>query len=651
MGSIYTQALLSELMSERRSRVSEAKQQRAARARLLTDPKKIDDIAARVAATLSPSTKIAKKGKYFLATDALDSTLNEANPLKGIAGEIRQKLTKVLQDPRSVTVDPIQLANEVAMHSLKSPGKSGAPRLIEAYEHKRREDAEWFWGDEVNAPAMPQGLDYNTWLKGIQKIEEGIYGKFKGSDLLPDADELAIGAGAGAGIGLLSGGPPGAAIGAVGGLAAETVAKPFRYLYTRSENYRSKASPAMISNTWWDKTKGIGLSIVPDLLAGGIIEPKLLKLLRVPKMAREAVAASPTAQNILSIDDANKVFKESIKDKPFMAKMYQRITSDRGLKLGLNPEEMHWWKKTAQAAQAGDKQAINAMADFSKMESKEVRGQADIVSREVFNINDLDVGGLAKLSDVKQSGKWTDTFLKLDDVGQEEALRYADGVKEGVMYSYERMQRRRLATLYKEMGWGDKRIVKRTEAGMKKADVAARKVEDVLNRTTFSGKEFQARLTVGDEAASVRTAHRRAVTKSKHVVTAADSIAKGKGTKLVDEVDQIAVNNASLDEGIAGEVIKSTSRSAEDYAEVNIDAGRAAAEGKKLILKNKPKREAVDSVRGKKARDKIDLCLRFSIFEILLINCFESITLGRHFSFLGRSILSKCMFFFPKIYL
>ena len=504
--SIY----VNELRAQKRSELIEERQREAAHRRFMSDPSNIDELAAGIFSAISPSSNKPNKAKYSSLTEGYDALVPSGHPLKGFGQELSQNIYKMMQDRDGRKLDPVEAGMSAARYMLSQKGKSGIPKLLEAFEYKRREEGEFF-GENVRAPAVPGTINYDSWLKNIKGAEDQYYAKDSfAEEWLPTPGELAISAGVGAVAGGFTGGPPGAAIGAAAWAGADFVAKPVSNLISKTEWYRSKSSPFMVSNDLLEKVQGLAGVTAPYMVGGVVAEAKLLKLLRVPKTAAAKIAASPTARTIIDSGEEIKVADKILfKDKMMQKKLIGRFFDDRGMELGLNRDVLDSWKRIV--GMKGRPEADLLIKEFAtragkvadSMNAKAVQmGTGDIASKyakrgEISTALDSlpEIGEKVRYFTPTERGVKIKSIgqlvkqaaLKLDPIAMEEAVRNPEHIVTGIMDAYSRQTRRALFRDLNELDRTAEVIYQEYKSTMNSARIKDRAnlTEQILRETEF----------------------------------------------------------------------------------------------------------------------------------------------------------------------
>ena len=627
------------------------------------DPNKLDSLVASVASKISPSGSKPKMKDFQTKTEAYDSLVEPDHPFAGFASELKERMSRALAHPASRGVSPVELADELTAKMLNEPGKSGVSRITEANEFKRRQDARWFGlaGEDASI-RKPLGSQYDTWLaerrqqetpEGMAEIYRSLGDEGKAKEVLDDASGVAtpggfalnIGLGAAAGA-AFGGGLPGAAIGAVTGGISEILGKPISKAITRSEWYNSLAGPLTASRsetTAGDVAKvaiptGIATFLgaggnLKGLVVGGVaaatagfgitdtgkaflaevapyaainagLDKVAFKAFLVPKAAGKAIAANPSAKNMVEAGDAIESSTKIMSDETFVGRFVNKIVNAGDMKLGVNEDFI---KELRSFTPGGKRAAILGKAVEEHLSGTKGRWEA---------MQDIQMNGFATGKYIPElKGATSDEYAawarkavsKFDATAHEEAMRHPDGYAAGVEEAAARMKARQLVeddVIEPSVNFlDDQRAAHRAAMTAKKANYlveqklvmenallnkttkkAQDKVARVLTETVFTPQEFESDLYAHVASLGIESPVGEAA-----VSTAAKS---AKVVPLKVKPKTIAENVAAIDATpVISEAVRVTSAPTELGA-IEADAGMAvSAPARKISAKIARQRE------------------------------------------------------------
>jgi hypothetical protein len=360
----------------------------------MADPSKLDSLVGKITAEISPSGQKPKLSKFSTKTDAYDSTIPEGHPFKGFGNQLKDNVAAVMQHPSAKGANPGILVSKIANQMIMEPGKSGAPILQEAFEHKRRVDASWFSSPET--VRKPMGAAYDSWLAATRESEtpDAVAadlrqaGKYKEAKAylrdrsgIATPGGLALNVGLGAVGGALVAGPPGALVGAAGGAVSEVVGRPIAKAVEGTEWYKSRWGPRTVtreSASVAGLVIGTGVGGTVGFLKGGVkgggigaalgalsatdtgqqlltdmapyiatnvgIDKALAAAFLVPKAAGKAIAANPSARNILEGGKAVEEGRQLMSNDNVVGRVVNRLLDTSKYELGLNEDFVQGWK-------------------------------------------------------------------------------------------------------------------------------------------------------------------------------------------------------------------------------------------------------------------------------------------------------------------
>lgn len=406
--------VLSEMMHKKRQDESDARLRERTTARLLVDPGKMDSLVASITANLSPTGKKPKLSSFSSKTEAYDSLIPADHPFKGFGGELKEKLTAVMSDPRTKGMEPLDIVNAVTEKALNAPGRFGISKVEEAMEYKRRADAAWFGiGGEDEDVRKPLGSDYDKWLKTRRFSEDPINqmrmlreaasketDPDKKAEFLAEANRveheaspiatpggLALMTGIGAAHGAFVAGPAGAAVGAVAGAGMEVFGKPISKAIQQTEWYKSIAGPLTRSRssltageiithggvggligskyglpgilggtaagvfTATDTGKALLAELAPYMASDLAFSKAFMATFTVPKAVAKSIAANPSAANIVEAGAVLKGSRKIMEGDSYIAKVVNRLANPpKEIEFGFNTDVYEAFRQIGNSA-------------------------------------------------------------------------------------------------------------------------------------------------------------------------------------------------------------------------------------------------------------------------------------------------------------
>ena len=243
------------------------------KADLLTDPEKLDKLAATYYSSISPASKRVKKQNEFITkSDALDAAIPDDHPQKGRPQQFKERMALAINDSIGYDEQIGDVVGSVLGQEMAELGD--AP-----YRYKREKDARFlglFGGDDSSIRKPPL---YDEWREEQNRLDDTRFAKE--DDILNPAKwakDLTISAGLGAAVGGLlgafaTGGPgvvPGAIAGAKGFALWEAAAKPIRTMLHQGEWHQANAA----SDSLVDNAQAIAQEFGMEV-AGGMALSKL----------------------------------------------------------------------------------------------------------------------------------------------------------------------------------------------------------------------------------------------------------------------------------------------------------------------------------------------------------------------------------------
>lgn len=473
---------MSDLLGRQRQEEAETRARARRNEAFRSDPSKADNLVASITANLSPSGTKPQMSKFASKLDAYESTIPEDHPFKGLSGQLKERLLNVINQPEGKNLNPGLVAEHLTKKMLMESGKSGAPRIQEAFEYKRRADAALFSsGDSVRKPL---GGAYDAWLKGMQESEkpENIIADLRAAGKNKEADEyardlspiatpggLALNVGVGALVGGLTAGPPGAALGAVGGAASEIFGRPIAKEIEQSEWYKSRWGPKTATRESASLGKiltGAGVGAVAGTAKGGLVggvigtalgagamtdtgqqlltdiapyavgqagfDKALAAAFLVPKAAGKAIAAKPLAKNVIEGVEAIEEGRKLMSDSNVVGRAVNKLFDTSKYELGLNEDFVQGWVNVARKFDGRDKASkaiMNRVIADGVEHSKNIASMAEEV--RLGRLTEEEYVGLASRSMRKIAG---------DPIAFEEAIRHPDGFIPGAINAAERQR-------------------------------------------------------------------------------------------------------------------------------------------------------------------------------------------------------------------
>jgi hypothetical protein len=303
------------LINERLKKYREAHEEKVA---LLSDAAKMDKYVSGISQQVSPTKKMAPKTKADLLTDRVDMTIDKSSPMKGFGPEFRQKFAQELARPENAGYTARAIAGGIAKHMLLQTDENGESRLERAYKNYRVEESSadlpflpFDKPDPKRKPpaALPGMPTYSEW-KAVKREQEDVRLREEGGFSLPEyarevRDATTIGAYAGAALGVGASIPSGGTAApitvpvatAIGGLVAglgETIAYPWRKYVEGTEWHRAREDRGALS----DHAKTLAAKFLPDVVAQGAAEIKLIKSVTKLQGLKELAKLKPDAKTI-----------------------------------------------------------------------------------------------------------------------------------------------------------------------------------------------------------------------------------------------------------------------------------------------------------------------------------------------------------------
>jgi hypothetical protein len=506
----------------------------------ISDPSKTDKLAASITARISPSITKPKLSKFSSQTEAYDSEIPEDHPFKGFGQELQDRLDRLLRKPNAVGVNPGELATALADKMLNEPGRSGVTRYDEAAEFKRRADST-FWrslplvGGPNEKVRKPLGGLYDEWLNKRRQAEqpEAIASTLRrmgkeeeAADYLREASPIAtpggllLNIGAGAAIGGVTAGPPGAAIGALGGAAGEIFGRPLAKAMQDTEWYKAQYGPLTATREESSVAKIIGGAVVggsvglvkgkgalgggigaalgaagmtetgtqlaiemaPYAVAGGSFDKALTTAFLVPKAAGRAIAGSggkagTIAEAGAALEESKKLFSE----ETLAGRIANKFFDPRGKELGLNPDFVDGMKLAFSRDARRNRRVVDAM---SKRLDEHLRATQSTWEEMIHPYK-------SEGTTAEESIYWAvNKMKKFDSEAIEDLARHPELQNNPMAAVSESAGRQRARELYTEMhGQGpstiEDEIWTTTEAFRRKSAQSAKTVSSVLSKSQF----------------------------------------------------------------------------------------------------------------------------------------------------------------------
>ena len=282
------------------------------KADLLTDPEKLDKLAATYYSSISPASQRVKKQTEFITkSDALDAAIPSDHPQKGRPQQFKERMAAAISD--SIGYD--EQTSDVIGAAL---GQEMAELGDAPYRYKREKDARLlglFGGDDSSISKPPL---YDEWREEQNRLDDTRFAKE--DDILNPAKwakDLTISAGLGAAVGGLLGaftaGPagilPGAAAGAKGFASWELMAKPIRTMLHQGEWHQANAA----SDSLVDNAQTIAQEFGMEL-AGGMALAKLFA--KAPKALKPDQLLLPYVGSAKIYNRRNPLPAPDITSKP-----------------------------------------------------------------------------------------------------------------------------------------------------------------------------------------------------------------------------------------------------------------------------------------------------------------------------------------------
>ena len=243
-------SLMSLALQERGKENRETDRVAAARAKYLSDPRKVDKWLSTVMQSQLPENARVQTTKHPTRTAAVDAAFSKNDPRRGLGDQIKKVFNTALTSEKYKNTDPDKLLAAVTAVGLES-------RRQATYDYTRKQQSALLGGEKVKPMA-----GYDEWLARKQGAEDEAAGE--GASLIGDAPRnMALGAGfAAAGEGIARTG--------TGQAVVKAIAKPLARASTKLgfEMFAKTAAEGLIkAPNPYAKIAGAALLAIPEFYA------------------------------------------------------------------------------------------------------------------------------------------------------------------------------------------------------------------------------------------------------------------------------------------------------------------------------------------------------------------------------------------------